>query len=68
MVARAKAERGEFVVAGGDAAEVLQAAERSFDAPAFAIALHIARLRFRPSGMIGLVPAAFRRLRRRSAS
>jgi hypothetical protein len=32
---------GEFVVAGGDSAEVFQAAERGFDAPAFAIALHI---------------------------
>jgi hypothetical protein len=32
---------GEFVVTGGDTAKVLQAAERGFDAPALAIALHI---------------------------
>ena len=58
-------------MAGRDTAEVLQAAEGSFNAPAILVALLIisdSALAIDTAGMIGLIPSALSLLRKALAS
>ena len=61
----------ELVVAGSDAAEILEPAEGSFDARATLVSglvVQIAALRFDRPGITACAPSDFRRLRRALAS